>query len=1246
MSTHIIYVEDVNSVNTTTTYSVKSYVEIHPNHGLAGITVDVNCTGFSGSTGIRIYWDYGTPNQQLLNTGTTDARGSYNTTVTIPSAPNGTHSIVAIDNNNYIAQTTFYLGPNIILNPDHGYVGTNVTIQGYTFSPNTNVDIYWDGSYVKSTTTNSTGDFLTYIIVPSSSYGTHEVKAVDSNGNQATAQFFVLASITLSSYSGYVFDNITIHGTGFSANSAAYIYWDSTNTMRSMLTDSNGEFTLTFQIPEDVAGYHSIYAEDLNGVRSNTTYFQIIPSIKLVPSQGYVGENYRVYCYGFAANSILTLLWDGASQPYTVRSDGQGSGIIDAVVPDSVVGNHTVKVYDENLNFGGPETFTVLAVNAPTALEPSGYVNTTSPTLVWTSVDYAVEYELQYDTDPAFTSPVTISHIADTEYTLSGLSDGITYYWRVRAIDSAGNPGAYSNVVSFTVDITPPSSSASVNRIYVNDYSINVYFNASDSTSGVKKVALYYSYEGRDYIYYDEVYAANGVFDFYAQHGDGKYEFYTIVYDNAGNVEPSPTQADCYVIVDTSAPYAYIEALPEYMTTRTFNLSYVAGDNGTGVMYVDIYYSTDLSTWTYYGRFTSSPVTFTAPYDGTFYFQAIAVDYAGNVENFGGAEAHTTVDTNAPAVQISIDGTAGLNGWYVSSVTISFETDADAVVYYSINNGPWLEYGAPFVLGDGIYNITYYAEDSAGNVGNTYYAIVKVDTHVPELSILSPENNAVVSGSVDISANSTDVLSNVSVEYRVDSGAWVTMSGGPVWVATLDTTVLSDGTHTITVRSTDEAGNVVMESTKIVVDNSAPYGYVEDPDAQSYLEGTVIFKVYAYDSVEVGRVVMYIDGAEYDMISVGDYYVLNVDTHTLGDGNHSVYAVIYDESGKSYTTAAVDFYVDNTAPYLYINSPADMEVLSGQVNIDVAVSDVFLDTVEYSVDSSGFVPITTPLNTTMYEDGMHTITVRAIDKAGHITTRSVVVYFDNTPPSIVPVSLPENVVSGEIHIAIKAGEKVGIDSVYCEILKGNETVATYDLSYNGATGYYELYLDTEQLDDGAYTIKVYAVDVSGKERVVTSQFTVDNNAPVIQYSGTSVIHKSTVLEFSVSDSGTDVKKAWISIDGGDWIPVEVSGGKVVYKWNVDLKDNGVHKIRVKAVDSAGNEVTEEYEMYVDVPNLAPIIYIVVLVVLLILVLLIMKRKEKQEILGITEEKPEEREEEMEEPSEEEERFVEEGGEEE
>ena len=51
----------------------------------------------------------------------------------------------------------------------------------------------------------------------------------------------------------------------------------------------------------------------------------------------------------------------------------------------------------------------------------------------------------------------------------------------------------------------------------------------------------------------------------------------------------------------------------------------------------------------------------------------------------------------------------GANGWYVTPVQVSF-VNGSGTTYYQINNGSWITYTAPFVLGeDGVYVIGYYS---------------------------------------------------------------------------------------------------------------------------------------------------------------------------------------------------------------------------------------------------------------------------------------------------------------------------------------------------------------------------------------------------------------------------------------------------------------------------------------------------------------------------------------------------------
>ena len=75
-----------------------------------------------------------------------------------------------------------------------------------------------------------------------------------------------------------------------------------------------------------------------------------------------------------------------------------------------------------------------------------------------------------------------------------------------------------------------------------------------------------------------------GNFDYTAAAGDGSYDFYSIAYDNAGNVEAVPVGPDNITIVsqattllDTGKPTS-TASVPDYENSNTFSASYTANE--------------------------------------------------------------------------------------------------------------------------------------------------------------------------------------------------------------------------------------------------------------------------------------------------------------------------------------------------------------------------------------------------------------------------------------------------------------------------------------------------------------------------------------------------------------------------------------------------------------------------------------------------------------------------------------------
>src|SRR5205823_5331148 len=149
--------------------------------------------------------------------------------------------------------------------------------------------------------------------------------------------------------------------------------------------------------------------------------------------------------------------------------------------------------------------------------------------------------------------------------------------------------------------------------------------------------------------------------------------------------------------------------------------------------------------------------------------QARSADHAGNLES-PGAGASITIDTAAPATTIGLAGTAGLAGWYRSSVQITLSaTDAAgsgvALTEYSVNGGAFQPYAAPFsISAQGATQIQTRSTDKAGNPESPGApAAIKIDTVTPVVSVATPQTaNYLHSDTLRLSFAATDSLSGLA----------------------------------------------------------------------------------------------------------------------------------------------------------------------------------------------------------------------------------------------------------------------------------------------------------------------------------------------------------------------------------------------------------------------------------------------------------------------------------------------------
>jgi hypothetical protein len=100
------------------------------------------------------------------------------------------------------------------------------------------------------------------------------------------------------------------------------------------------------------------------------------------------------------------------------------------------------------------------------------------------------------------------------------------------------------------VDTTPPQSLVRTLPAAVAGAVLDVPFSASDLESGVSSVQLYYRKDGGAWTAYGAPTAVSPIaFDAMAAGGEGRYEFYTVARDRAGNVETAPATADAATLI-------------------------------------------------------------------------------------------------------------------------------------------------------------------------------------------------------------------------------------------------------------------------------------------------------------------------------------------------------------------------------------------------------------------------------------------------------------------------------------------------------------------------------------------------------------------------------------------------------------------------------------------------------------------------------------------------------------------------
>jgi hypothetical protein len=241
------------------------------------------------------------------------------------------------------------------------------------------------------------------------------------------------------------------------------------------------------------------------------------------------------------------------------------------------------------------------------------------------------------------------------------------------------------------------------------------------------------------------------------------------------------------------------------------------------------------------------------------------------------------------------------------------------------------------------------------------------------------------------------------VEARVNGGAWyeVNTSSTRWW----ENITLTDGTHFISVRVVDMAGNTDIEDLTVRVDEFSPVGNITIEEGKSETANALVH--YVLEASDTHGIEGFMVSADptFSGADWAPFYPHGAFSHTGPDGKVTLFAKFKDRAGRESVTYNDSIVVDTTPPVgtLVIDQDA-MYATSRSVLLSLDWTDLTGVVAMMVSNDPNFLQAewTTPSNTVDWElgevDGVQRVYVRLKDAVGWVTDLTDSIILDKTPP--------------------------------------------------------------------------------------------------------------------------------------------------------------------------------------------------------------------------------------------------------
>jgi hypothetical protein len=739
-------------------------------------------------------------------------------------------------------------------------------------------------------------------------------------------------------------------------DSGAWVDCTSPFTANPALTDGAHAFYVALK---DAAG--NIGPADSAVWMVDTTAPATQPTMTTVPSNPSAVTTPSFAFTGAAYNETYLCILDGGT-PFPCTSPYTGPALLD--------GSHTfsVALVDEAGNVGTPvvTTWTIAATppvsQAVFVSGPSGPTSNATPIFVLSGATGGQTYLCQLDGGAwqACASPLTTPTLADGSHTLA-----------IRTANAAGVGGPIATR-SFTVDTSAPAAPTmtAVPSNPSNSAAATVTFTAEPGAT------VQCSLDGATWTTCTSPLSLTGL-------ADGSHTLLTRAVDAAGNVGATSTTT---WTVDTTPPAnaPIVNGQPISPTNQTTaNMTFASSESGsTFECLID---GVGWSTCT-------SPIALTGLADGSHVVKVRELDPAGNASPT--TTVNWVVDTYPPTSAPTISGLPRAGGTPTSptsqtSAVATLTTEAGTTLQCKVDTGGWASCHSPFGMSgltEGDHTLQVRSLDAAGNAGPVASQVWTVDT--------TPPANAPVLGQIPpLTADFTPTITftgdvNTTFLCQVDGGAWIACT------SPFTADPLLDGTHTISVRQVDVAGNVgPAAAITFVVDTNAPpevvvTGVPASPTNQTGATLTLTGEPGATIECQV-------DGGAWQSPCSANPLVLA----GLTEGAHVVTVRQVDAANNTSFETSVRWDVDTTPPVAPGASPRPNTPTNNQ-NATIGITAAAGTTLQCRLGSGAWLPCNPPVSYTGLPEGSYVLEARSLDAAGNASTVTQVAWtVDLTPPT-------------------------------------------------------------------------------------------------------------------------------------------------------------------------------------------------------------------------------------------------------